>query len=210
MKKISLFALALSMTLGAAAQDVVKLPEPNKNVPTTLFQALQDRRSVRTFDDRAIDMPTLSQLLWAATGVNRSDGRMTAPTATNAQDIQVYVATKDGVCLYQPKTNDLKVVSKQDIRKELADRQAGVANAPVFLLIVSNLNKFGTRGSDNAKLFAAEDAGYVSQNIGLAAVALGLGTVPRHYMNREAIKAALGLDSNHELLLNHPIGYPKP
>lgn len=210
MKGKMLFALALAMGTSTMAQDIVQLPAPDKNVPTTLFQALQDRHSVRSFASTPIDTPLLSQLLWAATGVNRADGRMTAPTATNAQDILLYVATKDGVCLYQPKDNTLKVVATQDIRPALAGSQTAVASAPVFLLIVSDLSKFNARMGDTARQFAAEDAGYVSQNIGLAATALGLGTVPRHIMDRDAVKAALGLGDRHMLLLNHPVGYPLP
>jgi SagB-type dehydrogenase family enzyme len=209
MKKVSLFFLSLIISTNMMAQEIIQLPEPNKNVSTTLFQALQERHSVRNFEDKSIDMPTLSQILWAAIGVNRTDGRMTAPTAVNAQEISVYVATKDGVYLYLNKENALKVISKQDIRKEIADRQTGVANAPVFLIIVSDLGKIRSKVGDRALMMTAKDAGYVSQNICLGAVALGLGTVPRHGMNREVIKSVLGLGNNHELMLNHPIGYPR-
>lgn len=197
------------MGLSAMSQDLVKLPEPSKDISTTLFQALQNRHSVRSFTAQDISMETLSQLLWAATGVNRPDGRMTAPTAINAQDISVYVASKDGVSLYLPKDNALKAVTKQDIRKDVAARQAGVADAPLFLIIVSDASKFGGINSENAKIFCREDAAYVSQNINLAAAALGLGTVPRHIMNRDAIHTALGLTENQLVVINHPIGYPK-
>ena len=211
MKKSLLFLAPLMFAANCMAAgsggDTVKLPEPDKNVSMTLFDALQNRQSVREFSDKAIDKATLSSLLWAATGVNRPDGRMTAPTAVNAQDISVYVATKDGVSLYMPKENSLKSITKKDIRADLAGRQKNVANAPVFLLIVSDTGKFRwTDGTE--KTFAAMDASYVSQNIDLASVALGLATVPRYMMEREAVSKALNLGEKQLPMLNHPIGYP--
>lgn len=209
MKKIIPLALTMIMSLSAMAQDAVRLPEPDKTVSMTLFDALQNRHSVREFTAQDISDDTLSRLLWAATGVNRGDGRMTAPTAVNAQDISVYVASKQGVSLYRPQDHSLLRVTDQDIRKEVAARQVGVAGAPIFLIIVSDASKFGGASSENGKAFSREDAAYVSQNINLAAAALGLGTVPRHIMNREAISKALHLGQDHIIVLNHPIGYPK-
>ncbi len=209
MKKTILLALTLIMGFSAMAQDVTQLPEPNKDVPTTLFQALQNRHSVRSFTAQEVSLETLSQLLWAATGVNRPDGRMTAPTAINAQDISVYVASKSGVSLYLPKENALKLITRDDVRKEVAARQVGVADAPLFLIIVSDASKFGGANDENAKIFGREDAAIVSQNINLAATALGLGTVTRHIMNREALHKALKLTAEQLIIINHPIGYPK-
>ena len=211
MKRTILFftplMFAANCMASGAGSGMTKLPEPDKTAPMTLFEALQNRQSVREFSEKAVDKATLSSLLWAATGINRTDGRMTAPTAVNAQDISVYVATKDGVSLYLPKENSLKFITKKDIRADLSGKQKIVANAPVFLLIVSDTGKFRwTDGTE--KTFAAMDASYVSQNIDLAAAALGLATVPRYMMEREPVQKALNLDEHQLLMLNHPVGYP--
>ena len=196
-----LAAVAVNMN----AQEVKQLPQPDMQLSVTLTEALQKRRSDREYNaDRDITDQQLSQILWAACGVNRPDKKLlTIPTAVNAQDIQVYVCRKDGVALYQPYDNTLKKVSGEDIRPLLAERQQNMKNAPVFLLIVSDQEKF----RHNAEVYGAMDAGYASQDICLMCAALGLKTVPRAMMNKEAVAKALGLGEKQILELNHPIGY---
>lgn len=196
-----LAAVAVNMN----AQEVKQLPQPDMQLGVTLTEALQKRRSDREYNaDRDITDQQLSQILWAACGVNRPDKKLlTIPTAINAQDIQVYVCRKDGVALYQPYDNTLKKVSNEDIRPLLAERQQNMKNAPVFLLIVSDQEKF----RHNAEVYGAMDAGYASQDICLMCAALGLKTVPRAMMNKEAVAKALGLGEKQILELNHPIGY---
>ncbi|MDT3388468.1 MAG: nitroreductase family protein [Bacteroidota bacterium] len=209
MNKTILLALFLMTGMSAMAQSTTPLPQPDKSVSTTLFTALQNRHSVRNFTDRTIDTATLSQLLWAATGVNRPDGHMTAPTAVNAQDISVYVATKDGASLYLPKEHALKLITTKDIRNDVAGRQTGVANAPVFLIVVSDASKFRNSGDGKMNPMCYLDGGYVSQNICLGATALGLGTVPRGTINQEPVRTALQLTQSQIIVINHPVGYPK-
>lgn len=198
---LMLAAVAVNMN----AQEVKQLPQPDMQLGVTLTEALQKRRSDREYNaDRDITDQQLSQILWAACGVNRPDKKLlTIPTAVNAQDIQVYVCRKDGVALYQPYDNTLKKVSSEDIRPLLAERQQNMKNAPVFLLIVSDQEKF----RHNAEVYGAMDAGYASQDICLMCAALGLKTVPRAMMNKEAVAKALGLGEKQILELNHPIGY---
>ena len=198
---LMLAAVAVNMN----AQEVKQLPQPDMQLGVTLTEALQKRRSDREYNaDRDITDQQLSQILWAACGVNRPDKKLlTIPTAINAQDIQVYVCRKDGVALYQPYDNTLKKVSGEDIRPLLAERQQNMKSAPVFLLIVSDQEKF----RHNAEVYGAMDAGYASQDICLMCAALGLKTVPRAMMNKEAVAKALGLGDKQILELNHPIGY---
>ncbi len=208
MKKIILALTAATLATSAFAQEVIKLPQPDKNVSMTLYQALQQRASVREYSDAQINDTTLSQLLWAACGVNREDGKLTVPSAMNTQEEIVYVCRADGAWLFNAQENTLIKVSGKDIRPDLAGRQTSVAEAPVFLVIVCDLNKYKFRGERTA-MFGAVDAGYVSQNICLACEALGLATVPRGSMEHEAVKSALGLKDGQELMLNHPVGYEK-
>ena len=208
MKKIITALTAISLATASFAQEVITLPKPDRNVEMTLFQALGQRASAREYSDTPISEGTLAQLLWAACGINREDGKLTVPSAMNTQEELVYVCRKDGAWLFNAKENTLNKVCDKDIRKDLAGRQTSVANAPVFLVIVSDLNKYKFKDSKTA-IFGAIDAGYVSQNICLACEALGLSTVPRGSMDHESVRKSLGLADGQELLLNHPVGYRK-
>jgi nitroreductase len=209
MKK-GILTICLSIaTVCVMAQDIVKLPEPDKNVPMTLYQALQQRKSVREYSSKDIDDMKLSQLLWAAVGINRPDGHLTAPTAVNAQDITMYVCRKDGAYLYVAKDNALQKVSDKDLRKEIASAQQFAAEAPISLVIVTDNAKFRGGSTNGPTISGAIDAGYVSQNIDLACEALGLVTVPRGTMDKDALKKELKLTESQNPILNHPVGYKK-
>jgi nitroreductase len=198
----------MATTFFVSAQNV-KLPEPDKNVSMTLYQALQQRKSVREYSTKDIDDMKLSQLLWAAVGINRPDGHLTAPTAVNAQDITVYVCRKDGAYLYVAKDNTLQKVSDKDLRESVAANQKFAAVAPISLVIVTDNAKFRGGSTNGPTISGAIDAGYVSQNIDLACEALGLCTVPRATMDKEALKKELKLTDSQNPILNHPIGYKK-
>ena len=209
MKKLFLTScLIMASTLFVSAQNI-KLPEPDKNVSMTLYQALQQRKSVREYSTKDIDDMKLSQLLWAAVGINRPDGHLTAPTAINAQDITVYVCRKDGAYLYVAKDNTLQKVSDKDLRKSVASAQAFAADAPISLVIVTDNAKFRGGSTNGPTISGAIDAGYVSQNIDLACEALGLCTVPRATMDKDALKKELKLTDSQNAILNHPVGYKK-
>jgi len=198
----------MATTFFVSAQNV-KLPEPDKNVSMTLYQALQQRKSVREYSTKDIDDMKLSQLLWAAVGINRPDGHLTAPTAVNAQDITVYVCRKDGAYLYVAKDNTLQKVSDKDLRESVAANQKFAAVAPISLVIVTDNAKFRGGSTNGPTISGAIDAGYVSQNIDLACEALGLCTVPRATMDKETLKKELKLTDSQNPILNHPIGYKK-
>ena len=205
MKKYLLSLIFALIAANMNAQEVKKLPQPDMQINVSLTEALQKRRSDRDFKaDGSISDQQLSQLLWAACGVNRADRKLlTIPTAINAQDIQVYVCRQDGVSLYQPYDNSLVKVTSTDVREMLAERQANMKVAPLFLLIVSNQEKF----RNGNEIYGAMDAGYSSQNIYLMCAALGLKTVARAMMNKDDVAKALSLNEKQILELNHPIGY---
>ena len=210
MKKVSLFLLVSCFCAALQAQnlEVVELITPSKDRGSSIMKSLADRQSVREFSNKKLNKQDLSDLLWAANGINRPDGRRTAPSAMNKQDVDVYVLMEEGAYLYDPQKHALKPVSKGDHRKLVAGRQASVAEAPVILVLVSDLAKFDTV-KDKAQLFGAMDAGYVSQNIDLFCSGTGLATVPRASMEAEELAKALNLTADQFLMLNNPVGYPK-
>jgi len=196
MKRIVLTLFVFSTMLSVSAQDelkAIKLNEPNLKREGSVMQALKDRKSTREFAEKKLSVQDLSDLLWAANGINREDGKRTAPSAMNKQDIDVYVCMEEGSYLYNPKENLLAPVSKGDVREK--NRNGGVI-APVMLVLVS-------KTSDN---WAALDAGIVSQNISIFCAAAKLATVPRGGMSQEVLKKALKLQDPQTLQLNHPVG----
>ncbi|MCH3994430.1 SagB/ThcOx family dehydrogenase [Prevotella cerevisiae] len=209
MRKQVLFALCLMMGTGAMAQNI-KLPAPSNDASMTLVQALEQRHSTRVFSEKAINDNTLSQILWAACGINRpAENKTTAPSAMNAQDIEVYAIRKDGAFLYVPKDNSLKKVSSKDLRTAVAGSQSFNPLPPLSLVLVSNQAKFGSRAGSAAREAGMLDVGYVSENISLICTALGLNNVPRKTMDVTTLQKELGLPASQLILMNHEVGYPK-
>ena len=206
MKRTLLFVFVLTLCMGVKAQETTQLPQPEiGKLGMSLGKILQERRSVREYQDKQVDQQTLSTLLWAACGISDpASGKITAPSAVNMQDIKVYVCNKLGVALFNPKDNTLTQVSKENILQDLAAGQNFVLDAPFTLLLGSDQ---GNRRRNDQ--YGAMDAGYVSQNIYLACNALGLSTVARAMMNKDAIRTKLNLPEGVIVELNHPIGYKK-
>lgn len=206
MKKMLLTAaVALLGTMAMAQTD---LPAPNKAKKTaTVMEALATRHSERDFSAKELTMQELSDLLWATCGKNRPDGKLTAPTAMNKQEIRVYVFTAKGVSEYLPQTNQLVEKAKGDHRNIVAKGQDFVNKAPVVLVLVADMDKFGSN-SEGAKLMVAVDTGIVSENINVYCESVGLATVPRGTMDQAAIQKLLGLTANQLPLINNPVGYP--
>ena len=189
---------------------VITLKEADMTLPTTLMQAMSNRKSDREFADKQLSLEELSSLLWAANGVNRENGKRTAPSAVNAQDIDVYVCMASGAYLYDAKKNQLQRITTDDIRSAVAGNQQVMA--PVFLVMIADLSRYPERiSSDRARceLMANVDAGYVSGNIGLYCAAANLVTVPRATMDKVALKKALKLTDSQLPIINNPVGYAK-
>ncbi len=209
MKSIFLSLVAACMLSGAYAQTLspIQLKAPEKKAGLSVMETLANRHSTREFSNKKLTLQELSNLLWAANGINRSEkGMRTAPSAMNAQEVDVYVCMEEGAFLYDAKSNQLQPVIQEDLRGLVGGKQTFVKNAPVVLLMVSDLSKLPGGNSEQTKLMAAIDAGIVSQNISLACSGLGLITVPRASMDKEALAQKLKLKSTQLLLMNNPVG----
>ena len=210
MKKNSIFAVILSTIVGltaftstSCAQDTV-LPAPQKSTTDgSLLKALQDRKSVRKFSDKALSDQQLADLLWAATGVNRPDGRLTAPTARNKQDITVYVGKADGTFRYDAAANKLVKIGSGDLRKAAADRNKFIATAPVVLVIASDT---GLTGGNMG--ISGLNVGAVMQNVYLYCAANGLATVCCYAGETpKEMQKFLGIKESIMPLVYMPVGY---
>ena len=143
MKKIgfiSTIAFFLMELASVGAQEIIKLPAPKTEGGMPLLQALKERKTSREFGPQKLPLPVLSNLLWAAWGVNRPDGHRTAPSARNSQEIDVYVAMSDGLFLYEPKQHQLQKVLAEDIRAATGTNDY-VKDAAVNLVYVADLTR---------------------------------------------------------------------
>ena len=199
-------ALLISVTISAQDLQPVKLNSPDLNRGMTMMKAFEKRASSQDVAPDKLSLQDISDLLWAANGENRPEtGKRTAPSAMNAQDIDIYVFLEEGVYLYDAKANVLNPVVSGDHRALIKGR--GFDNAPVFLLLVSDLSRFKF-GEESLKLgWGNMDGGIVSENISLFCAATGMGTRPRAGMPVEELTRLLNLSPNQHLILNHPIGY---
>lgn len=212
LRTITVISLIMTMNY-TSAQDTVKLPAPQKTGGLSLNEALSTRRSIREFDPtKQLPEQTIADLLWAATGINRPDGHRTNPTALNAQEIDVYLITKDGAYIYVPASHSLTCVAEGDHRSLVAGTptfsQDFVMDAPVSLVIVADTGKFSQQ-PDVATLMGACDAGFASQNINLFCAANGLATVPRMTMDTNGLAKVLNLKPTQRPILNNPVGYAR-
>lgn len=212
MRKISFICTALLVVIALSAQTLqpIKLVAPSKERGSSIMKSLSDRRSTREFSDRKLSAQDLSDVIWAANGINRpADGKKTAPSAMNKQDIDIFVIMEEGAYLYEPKTHSLKPVATGDFRPLIADSQPYINKVPVCLLMVSDISRFDMKmDMEIKKQWAAFDAGIISQNISLFCSGCGLVTVPRAFMKKDELKKALKLSATQEPMLNNPVGYP--
>jgi nitroreductase len=145
--------------------------------------------------------------LWAAFGINRPDGKRTAPSSRDNQETDLYVFLKTGVYTYDALANQLVQISDEDIRY-MAGRQDFVKDAPVQIVLVADLLKIGD-GSNDEKLYTANiDAGYISQNIYLFCTSEGLATGARAFIDKEALSLKLKLRPDQKIIIAHSVGYP--
>ncbi len=193
------------------AQDLkaIQLLEPQMDGGRPLMRVLKDRVSSRSFRPDGLPMQTLSNLLWAAFGVNRpASGGRTAPSASNSQEMDIYVAMADGLFRYDAKASLLKPVLPGDIRA-LTGRQSFVTDAPMNLIYVADLSKMPRASAEDRDSYAAAHSGFISQNVYLFCASEGLATVVRASIDRPALARAMRLRPDQKITLAQTVGYPK-
>lgn len=201
----------LFLCAGVIAQELkpISLPSPDTSGGIPLMQALKERQSTREYLTDSIPVPVLSNLLWAGCGVNRAEeGKRTAPSARNWQEIEIYMVTGQGVSLYNPIGHTLTPVLEGDHRAATG-MQEFVSVAPLNLLFVADYTKMGDAPDDQKSFYSAADAAFISQNIYLFCASEGLGTVVRGSVDREAISKLLKLRPEQHVVLAQTVGYPK-
>lgn len=195
----------------AIAQDSLRsiaLPPPQRLGGKPFMQALNERKSSREYSEKPLDKQQLSNLLWAAWGINRDDGRRTAPSSRNRQEISLYLCMAEGVYLYNAQRHCLELVKAQDLRA-LTGTQAFVTTAPLNIVYVADLSKYGPELNEDSFITMGANCGFISQNVYLYCASAGLATVVRGMVKREELSQALGLKPTQRILLAQTVGWPK-
>lgn len=193
----------------------VKLSLPQMSGGKPLMQALKERKSDRSFSEKKLPDQILSNLLWAAFGINRpEEGMRTAPSAVDWQEIDVYAVTEDGVYIYDPKALMLIPVLKGDVRADTGSMvQPFVKKAPLNLVYVSDSSRIGAAGlmmNNEEKLICSSiSAGCISQNVYLYCASEGLGTVVRELVDKENLAKIMKLKDTQRIILTQTVGYIK-
>jgi nitroreductase len=205
-------AVLLTAIAGVAvAQDLapIKLPAPKTDGGKPLMQVLKDRQSVREFGTERLSPQVLSNLLWAAWGINRPDGHRTAPSASNKQEVDIYVALPEGAYLYDAKANTLAPVAVGDLRAATGT-QPFPATAALNLVYVADLSKAGRSATDPQQMLnVGADVGFIAENAYLFCASEGLATVVRASVDKPALARLLKLRDTQIIVLAQSVGYPK-
>ncbi len=191
------------------AQDLkpIKLLDPQLDGGRPLMQVLKDRKSSREYSSEKLPLQILSNLLWAAWGVNRTDsGLRTAPSASNMQEIDIYVATADGVYLYNAQKHMLEPVLGEDIRAATG-KQDFVRDAAVNLIFVADYSKMGRGSEENKRYMSGADTGFISQNVYLYCASEGLATVVRGMVDGPALEKIMKLRPDQKVVFGQSVGY---
>jgi SagB-type dehydrogenase family enzyme len=184
------------------------LPPAQTTGGLPLMQALQQRQSERDFRPDALAPQTLSDLLWAAAGINRPDlGGRTAPSAMNAQEVLLYVALPQGLYRYEPAAHELQLAAATDVRR-VTGYQDFVDTAPLDLVYVADHSRMHLVPAAWRQAYAYAAAGAMAQNVYLYCASAGLATVIRAWFDRDALARAMALGNDQPLLLAQTVGLP--
>jgi SagB-type dehydrogenase family enzyme len=199
---------AIDKLLSSRGLKDIKLPAPVKTGGLPLMDAFNLRSSAREFSSNELPAQVLSDLLWAACGINRSDsGKKTAPTARNWQDTDIYVFTHSGIYLYEAKEHKLKFIRNGNHLKATG-KQDFVEKAGLSLVFVSDFSKMDKQTAREDKMmYAGVHAGCITQNVYLYCASAGLNTVTRRIMDFEALAPLMGLLADQTIILAQSVGY---
>ncbi len=210
MKILPILAFAAAISFAQLSGQKVELPKPNLDKGHSIMKSLSLRKSAAPQDfqkAKDLSLAEISDLLWAANGINRAgEGKRTAPSAMNAQEIDIYVLSKAGAYFYDAKAHSLNLVANGDLRAMGAGSQAVFADAPLNVVLVADVSKFAHGDDASKQRLGAMDAGIVSQNISLFCSGTGLITRVRASMDAQGLSNALKLKSSQIPMLNHPLG----
>ena len=209
-KKFFALALAINLSVGfcyAQVSEMVKLPEPQKKGGMSLMEALNNRQSQRSYSNKDLSIQQMSNLLWAAYGINRPNGYRTVPSARTFNEFDIYIIKPEGWYVYNPAQHAMLKMGNEDLR-EFAGTQDFVKSAPVNLVFVADFDRMSGADDEFRKFYSAADVGYISQNVYLWCASEGLATIVRGQIDKPKAKEVLKLRPNQHIILAQTVGYP--
>ncbi len=206
---VCMVLFVFSFEITAQEQGQIRLLKPQTEGGRPLMQVLKDRKTSRSFSSEKLSLQMLSNLLWAAFGINRPDsGKRTAPSAVNWQEIDLYVVFPEGSYLYDAKNHLLQPVSQGDFRG-ITGRQSFVRDASVNLVYVADFSRMGRASNEDKEFYSAADTGVIVQNVYLYCASEGLATGVRAMIDKPALAKALQLRPDQKITLAQSNGFPK-
>ena len=203
--------ILMTMLITQEGDMLIKLPKPeftNKSIE----QCIEQRRSIRSFNDKALSLQEISNILWVAQGITDNErGYRAAPSAGATYPLILYYATKNGLFEYIPKSHGIKQTMEKDLRKDIAKAalsQMFIADAGMVIIITAIFENTTWRYKERGVRYVHIEVGHCAQNIHLEAVALGLGSVPVGAYHDDELKELLELDQEEPLYII-PVGFPE-
>lgn len=193
--------------MNAQPLETIKLPAPQKTGGMSLMEALNNRQSQRSYSSKELTQQQMSNMLWAAYGINRENGYRTAPSARTAHEFDIYVIKNDGWYVYDAEQHALLKMGNENLQ-EYAGTQDFVQTAPVNLVFVADMDKMASFNEEMQKFYSAADVGYISQNVYLWCASEGLATIVRGQIDKVKAKEVLKLRPNQQVILAQTVGYP--
>ncbi|MBK8806626.1 MAG: nitroreductase family protein [Bacteroidales bacterium] len=212
MKTIFTFLILSIFCISANAQllQKISLPAPDTTGGIPLMKALDDRKSTKSFDpEKTLSNEHISNILWAAYGINRKDGKRTVASSFNQQELSIYIVLKAGVFLWDSKKNILNQVLSGDHRAATG-MQDYVANASMNILYVSDFTLLPKSPNDEQKALTSHiHSGFSAQNVYLYAASANLGACVRSSFDKAALASLLKLKSTQQVILTQSVGFEK-
>ena len=207
-KALVIVGLVSFCSTASAQQGNISLPQPTTSGGMPLMDALKNRETTRSFKQDELPLQVLSNLLWAANGINRPNGKHTAPSSMNYQEIDIFVALKSGIYKYDIKGNNLTLVVQGDHRLETG-KQSFVGEAPVNLIYVADFSRV-PKGETPEQINASyANCGFIAQNVYLFCASENLGCVVRGYFDSKVLSNVMNLQQQQKVILTQTVGYKK-
>ena len=208
---------SVSACAGSPHSSVILLPEPAPDSGISVEEAIDSRRSIRTYGSESISLAELSRLLHSAQGITSDYGFRAAPSAGATFPLSIFVIAENvdsleaGIYMYEPSNESLTAVRTGCFLDKLSDAALGqtyVRQAPAVIAITAKFSVTTSVYGNRGRIYVCMEAGHASQNIYLQCTAMGLGTVAVGAFSNSAISDILNLAEDETPLYLMPVGRP--
>ena len=201
--------LFLVIYSNSMSQSTIQLPPPETKGGMPLMEVLEKRQSSRSFKDSVMSEQQISNLLWAAYGINRLEiNKRTVPSALNMQEYDIYLSMKSGFYLWNYTKNQLETIKAGDFRSSVS-KQTFVSDAALILIYVADFDRMGQIEDSKKEYYSAADCGFICQNVYLFAASENLGAVIMANCEREHLSETLMLKPSQKIVFIQPVGFMK-